>query len=118
MLDRRLNGWTIRRISLESEAGMGRHISPQAVHKRIEREMTKRKQPSSDAVRKQELDRLDDLEERMRALVERDPTAATDRLLKIADRRAKLLGLDAPLQVQQQQTVRYEIVGVDPSALT
>ncbi|MBO3751548.1 hypothetical protein J5X84_36210 [Streptosporangiaceae bacterium NEAU-GS5] len=45
---------------------------------------------------------------------------AVDRLLKIQERRAKLLGLDIPVkqQVEVDGGIRYEIVGVDLSKLT
>lgn len=39
--------------------------------------------------------------------------AAVDRLNRISERRAKLLGLDSPVKVEQGGQVRYEIVGVD-----
>lgn len=52
-------------------------------------------------------------------LVDHGPTlAAIDRLLKIQERRAKLLGLDAPTQVAVSGGVRYELVGVDTTQLT
>lgn len=38
---------------------------------------------------------------------------AIDRLVKISHRRAALLGLDAPVRVEGDSTVRYEIVGVN-----
>jgi len=41
---------------------------------------------------------------------------ATDRLLKIHERRARLWGIDAPVQGQTGMTVRYEVVGVDATA--
>lgn len=50
---------------------------------------------------------------------------AVDRLVKIedarrrnAERRAKLLGLDAEQKVSVSGAVRYEVVGVDPADLT
>jgi hypothetical protein len=41
--------------------------------------------------------------------------AAVDRLLKVQERRAKLLGLDVPVkrQVEVDGGLRYEVVGVD-----
>ena len=39
--------------------------------------------------------------------------AAVDRLLKIQERRARLLGLDAPTKAEVGGTLSYEIVGVD-----
>lgn len=43
--------------------------------------------------------------------------AAIDRLLKIEERRAKLLGLDAPVKVEGGVTVNYNIVGINMEAL-
>ncbi len=43
--------------------------------------------------------------------------AAADRLLKIDARRSDLLGTNAPVRVQQETTVRYEIFGFDMSQL-
>jgi hypothetical protein len=42
---------------------------------------------------------------------------AIDRLLRIAERRAKLLGLDSAQKVDVSGGVKYEIVGVDPKDL-
>lgn len=43
---------------------------------------------------------------------------AVDRLLKIQERRAKLLGLDLPQKVEVSGEVRYEIVGVSSEDLS
>lgn len=43
---------------------------------------------------------------------------AIDRLIRIQERAARALGTDSPVQVQSDQTVRYEIVGIDPENLT
>lgn len=44
--------------------------------------------------------------------------AAVDRLLKIQERRAKLLGLDAPAKQQTDAVVRFSVEGVDLAKLT
>jgi hypothetical protein len=49
-LQRRLEGWTIRQISNTSEQALGRRLSVGTVHKRIEKELTNRKQDSGDAL--------------------------------------------------------------------
>lgn len=41
--------------------------------------------------------------------------AAVDRLVKLDDQEAKLLGLYAAAKVEHDSTVRYEVVGVEPS---
>lgn len=43
--------------------------------------------------------------------------AAVDRLLRIAERRAKLLGLDAPTRAEVGGRLTYEVVGVDDDLL-
>jgi hypothetical protein len=43
--------------------------------------------------------------------------AAVDRLLKVADRRAKLLGLDSATKIDVSGGVKYEIVGVSADQL-
>lgn len=43
---------------------------------------------------------------------------AIEQLLKIDTAFAKRLGLDAPTQAEVKASVQYEIVGVDPEALT
>lgn len=122
LLDQRLKGYTVRQISAMCPEGIGRPLSPAGVHKRIEKELTRRKEPTLEAVRKMELDRLDDLEQRVRARLENhshsETYQATLTLLKIGERRSKLKGLDAPVQVVQETKVEYKIIGVDPAALT
>lgn len=46
--------------------------------------------------------------------------AAMGELVRVQTRLAKLLGLDAPqrVEVHGDQTVRYEVIGIDPEALT
>lgn len=94
--------------------------------------------PTEDAaaVRTLELDRLDTMQAAVMAVLERkhvtvsngrivylddEPLeddapvlAAVDRLLRIQERRSKLLGLDAEQKVNVSAGVRYEIVGIDP----
>src|SRR4249920_3632656 len=141
MLAERLRGRTIRQIAADTEAALGRPLGKSEVHKRIEKALAKDRVPATDGVRKMELDRLDDLEVRMRAILGRrhvtinagkivrdengEPLlddgpwmTATQTLLRIGERRAKLKGLDAPVAVQTDQTVTYKIVGVDPASLT
>lgn len=43
---------------------------------------------------------------------------AVDRLVRISEARRRLLGLDSAVKVDAGVTVRYEVVGVDPAALT
>jgi AcrR family transcriptional regulator len=116
----RLRGLSIRQIA--DETGM----SPSTVHRRIECEIRETVQPLAEQVRALELDRLDQLQQVALAVMNADHPlvsdgrvvrtelpdgtkvalqdhgpvlAAMDRFLKIQDRRAKLLGLDAAVKV-------------------
>lgn len=121
----RLRGLSIRQIA--DETGM----TPSTVHRRIQCEIRETIQPLADEVRQLELDRLDRLQQialgvmgadhplvsdgRVVHAVMPDGTkvplqdhgpvlAAMDRFLKIQDRRAKYLGLDAATKVDATVT--------------
>lgn len=68
-----------------------------------------------------ELEHLDALRRKMWDVLGRgddEPAMrAVDRLLKISERRARLLGLDSPVLVESGVTVRYAVEGVDMEAL-
>lgn len=95
---------------------------------------------SGDELRKLELDHLDELRQAAgRVLARRHVTvshgkimygadgepilddgpelAAIDRLVKVAERRARLLGLDAPTKVEASGQVAYVLVSVDDEQL-
>lgn len=139
---RRLEGHTTREIATLSEAAaavgdLTRAIGETTVRRRIKMEIDSRVTPLSAELRQLELDKLDDLARRAYQIIGtphfvlqygepvRSPTtgeyliddspvlAAIDRLLKVAERRAKLCGLDAPVQLVADTTVRYEVVGID-----
>ncbi len=55
----------------------------------------------ADDLRKMELERLDRAQVAIWQAVQRGNTAAIDRLIRIMERRAKLLGLDAPLRYER-----------------
>lgn len=92
------------------------YADPSGASKAVSRALRVTRQDAAEEVRTMELSRLDDLYERMLAIVERShPTvsvgkvldveddgprmAAVDRLLRIQERRARLLGLDAPQRI-------------------
>lgn len=129
----RAQGWAYRRIA----AHLG--ISVSTAHTRVERALKETVQEAAAEVRTLELERLDalyvaamDVLERQHVtvshgkviyqgeqpLIDDGPVlAAIDRLLKISERRAKLLGLDSAEKVEVSGGVKYEIVGVDPASL-
>lgn len=95
-LEMRLLGMPYRRIS----ENLG--ISVSTAHKAVTKglvELEKSQEDAAKGVLQMELDRLDQLQfAHFRQAVKGDG-AATDRVLKIMDRRAKLLGLDAPSKI-------------------
>lgn len=139
--EQRLRGMSLRAISEASEAALGKRLSIETVHRRVEKELTQRPQASAAPLRQMELDKLDEQEVLVRGVqsrvhfktnggeIVRDPEsgealvddapvlAANDRLLRIQERRAKLLGLEAPQQVVTDATVRYEVVDIDTGKL-
>ena len=97
----RRRAFTYRRIAAEmgvSEASAYNYV------KDAYAELNRVQNESAEALREQELDKLDELEQRLSDLLpdaEADAvTKLTGQLLRIAERRAKLLGLDAPTRTQ------------------
>ena len=93
--------FTYRRIA--SEMGIS-EASAYTYVKDAYAELNRVQNESAEALREQELDKLDELEQRLSDLLpdaEADAvTKLTGQLLRIAERRAKLLGLDAPTRTQ------------------
>jgi hypothetical protein len=139
--EQRLRGLSLRAIA-ELSAGQcptGRALSMKTVHRRIESEIGVRVQPKAAELRQMELDRLDEQEAAVRKVLETTHyktnggevvrhngrpmhddgpvLQAQDRLLRIGERRAKLLGIDSPERIVTDATVRFEVVGIDPAAL-
>jgi hypothetical protein len=127
----RLRGLSIRQIQEHVHDHLGWNLSKSTVARRITCEIKETVQPLADEVRALELDRLDQLQQvalgvmgadhplvsegRVVRIEQEDGTkvplqdhgpvlAAMDRFLKIQDRRAKLLGLDAPTRVDATVT--------------
>jgi hypothetical protein len=132
----RSRGWAYREIA--EELGLS---TPAQAHLRVQRAMTRVIQEPAEQARQFELDRLDrmyrNVEEVLAGhhvvvqhgkvvydhdgepLTDHDPRMrAVATLLKIQERRSKLLGLDSAQKVQLDGGVRYELVGVDMDKLT
>lgn len=132
----RSRGYSYQQIA--DELGEG---TAQSMYKRVQRSIKRVIQEPAEEVRTFELERLDrmwrEVEQILEAehiviqhgkvvyddtgspLPDHDPKMrAVASLLKIQERRAKLLGLDAATKTQVSGGVRYEIVGVDMSKLT
>jgi hypothetical protein len=123
----RARSWTYQRIGEE----LG--ISKQSAYDAVQRALRDTLQEPADDVRALELERLDGMYAAVLAVLERDHVtlyqgevvrvegavlvddgpvlSAVDRLLRIQERRAKLLGLDLPVkqQIEAEHTVRYQI---------
>lgn len=139
----RLRGLTIRQIAdlSESESPIKRRMSISTVHERINAELAARPSASAAQLRELELSKLDKYEAKLSEVLERNHVklsagdiardsetgealiddapimAAVRELNRISERRAKLLGIEAPQQIVSDATIRYEVVGVDTTAL-
>lgn len=132
----RSRGWSYRAIAAE----IG-DTSPAQTYKRVQRGIDRVIHEPAEEARQFELDRLDRMYREIEEVLTRDhivvqhgkvvyqstgePLADHDpkmravaTLLKIQERRSRLLGLDAAQKTQVSGGVRYEIVGVDMNRLT
>lgn len=129
----RARGWNYTQIgdALGTDRGNAHHA--------VQRALAAAVREAADEVRELELTRLDDMYAAVIAVLEakhftvshgkvvylgKEPLvddapvlAAVDRLLKIQERRAKLLGLDAATKTEVSGGVRYEIIGVPTEEL-
>jgi hypothetical protein len=85
---------------------------PGAAWKACQRALTKTLQEPADEVRIIELVRLDAYLTYLQGKIERGDTRAIDTALRVGDRRAKLLGIDAPTKAQVEVTT-YDGDSVD-----
>jgi hypothetical protein len=63
----------------------------------------------TEAMRRQELERLDDYLFRLASKIQSGDVKAIAQAVKISERRCKMLGLDAPIQVQVEDLVNQEL---------
>jgi hypothetical protein len=126
-------GWSYRKIAAELK------IDVHTAHDAVERALRAIRAEGAAEVRQLELERLDRMYEAVLGVLERehvtvsngkviyvgeeplkddDPVLrAVDRLLKIQERRARLLGLDAEQKVNMSGGLTVEIVGVNEEDL-
>lgn len=99
----KLRGFSYRRIAEE----MG--LSVATVHKHVTRALAERVDPLVEQYRAIELDKLESAEARLWEQVEdgspRGLARNVEVLLKLSERRAKLLGMDAPERQQIEATI-------------
>lgn len=86
------------------------YASRGAAYNAVQRELARTLQAPSDAVRRLELERMEDLWRPLYAKAIKGDTWSTDRCLAIMERRARLLGLDTP--PAESQPAQMVIVAV------
>lgn len=106
LLDMRRSRMTYEQIAVvaSQKLGRARQYTPQAVHKRIAKLMSQKRievQEAIEDVKQLELDALDRLQNKAynRALRGNGDLGAIHQCLKIMERRARLMGLDAPAKL-------------------
>lgn len=98
VLELRMKGLTIRQIAEEAEV----KVSPAQVHRDLERSMSELRKlelQEADELRTIELLRLEALQKALWDTAMGGDVGAVDRLIRLSERRSKLLGLDAPTKV-------------------
>ena len=80
------------------------YASPSGAFYALSRALTRTLQQPADELRKMESDRLDRLQMAVWARALQGDPKAVDTVLKIMDRRSRLLGLDAPTKMQVEAT--------------
>lgn len=110
-------------------------VTKQSAFAMVKRALSDTLKEPADQVRQLELDKLDAMEAAALAIMERQhwahsngklvymgeeplvddgpALAAVNTLLKVQERRSKLLGLDSPTKLAVTGAMRYELVGVD-----
>lgn len=115
--DMQLAGYSLRAISDASVEKFGKRLSPQTVWRRVEAAIAERVNPRVDQLRAVEDARYDHYLKSLQDDIDEGDEKAINAALRIAERRARLHGLDAPVKVGVDATVHYVIEGVDTSAL-
>jgi len=112
-LDKQLQALQLRiaGVSYQSIADALGYKHASGAHKAVSSALKKTLQEPADDLRSLELARLDSAMQAIAASVKQGQYGAIDRLLKIMERRAKLLGLDAPakLDVHNEGITKVEV---------
>jgi len=100
-------------LSYEEIAHRTGYKTPQAAWKAVQSALNRSLKEAGEEVRTIELQRLDAMMLPLYARAKKGELGAVDRLLKILERRAKLLGLDAPVKSTADGTVTLTVQYVD-----
>lgn len=88
-----------------------------AAYRAVQTALLEITQEPAQEVRQLELERLDAMLLGLWPAARKGKEGAVDRVLRIMERRAKLLGLDAPVKAEMGGKLSYEIIGIDPEQL-
>jgi hypothetical protein len=99
VLELRRAGLTWQRIA--EETGYADHTGAYAAYKRA---IKRTQQQPADELREQELDRVDRLQLALWPNAMKGDTRAVLTIVRLMERRAKLLGLDMPIKIEQEVT--------------
>lgn len=91
--------------------------SRQAVHDAVQRMLRDLPAENPEHIKNMEMARLDRLQQGLWPLALNGNQGAIDRILRIMERRAKLLGIDAPTQTQVAQISEVQVVFADDAPL-
>lgn len=91
--------------------------SRQAVHDAVKRVLRDLPDESPEQVKALEMSRLDRLQQGLWPLALNGNQGAIDRILRIMERRAKLMGIDAPTQTQVAQISEVQVVFADDAPI-
>lgn len=101
----KLAGYSIRQIAAEATDHFGYNISKSTVLNRIQAEINAKVQPLAEELRQYEVDRLDRYLAALELRIQMGDEKAVNTAVRISESRRKLLGIDAPVQVDVKQTV-------------
>jgi len=105
---------TYRAAELYLKKEKGISVSYRTINKWVNEEMERRKTPVLEEIRKNELERIENLFQRHYEKARQGNWKSIQTVFRCMDRKAKLLGLDAPQQIQtDNKSVNYTIDGVD-----
>ena len=104
-LELRKKGWTFERIAEE----LG-YAGRQAAFKAVMDALKEAHREPADEMRSLEAARLDDLMESLWEDIGPEDVAVVDRILRIMERRARLLGLDMPSESKVDHTIKGPLI--------
>jgi hypothetical protein len=111
----RLQGHSVREVARLAGERLGWSLTENTAWNRIRDEALARVEPEREALLRMELDRLDRYLLALEATAASEEAKPADRIgavnsaLKVQERRAKLLGLDQPMEVHVQETTQEDL---------